>query len=236
MPSWSFRSHTPVLVSQLTRIPISQLTIPLKGGKSDGTLYAWSSWPSIDDRWDTKLEGKLDYSLMRNNYNTKFFRANWKENKTTLYMTTVTMTSQWRAGPCRGGPPACSCLRQVETYLKDTGLASAWAVARRRPIWKIWAWRTRRLSGRWPDVDLSGGHGHDRPMASAWAMARRRTERRWTRRRAAPAYVPTPDLTCASDRQSVSIPLWYPSHPHHLRFWREKQQTMTSQIFYVTIT
>ena len=34
--------------------------------------------------------------------------------------------------------PQASCLRQVEAYLKDmgmTGLASAWAMARRRPIY-----------------------------------------------------------------------------------------------------
>ena len=34
------------------------------------------------------------------------------------------------------GPPQASWLRQVESYLKDTGmagLASVWAMARRRP-------------------------------------------------------------------------------------------------------
>ena len=45
------------------------------------------------------------------------------------------------------------------------------------PIWRIRAWRAWRLPGRWPD----GG--------------RRSTVVSWTRRRAAPAYVPIPDLT-----------------------------------------
>ena len=36
-----------------------------------------------------------------------------------------------------------------------TGLASVWAMARRSPIWRIWAWRGWRLSGRWPDGGLS---------------------------------------------------------------------------------
>ena len=61
----------------------------------------------------------------------------------------------------------------VEPYLKDTGitgLASAMAVARRRPMWGIWAWRAWHLPGRWTD----GG--------------RRSTVTRWTRRRAAPSY------------------------------------------------
>ena len=58
----------------------------------------------------------------------------------------------------RGGRPHASWMRQVECYLKDTGMA---------------AWR---LPGRWPD----GG--------------RRNTVARWTRRRAAPAYAPIPDL------------------------------------------
>ena len=31
------------------------------------------------------------------------------------------------------GRPHASWLRQVESYLKDAGLASAWAMARRRP-------------------------------------------------------------------------------------------------------
>ena len=52
-------------------------------------------------------------------------------------------------------------LRQVESYLSDTGMAG---------------------------------------LASTWAMARRRPKEysrvaRWTRRRAAPAYAPIPDLT-----------------------------------------
>ena len=40
------------------------------------------------------------------------------------------------AGPCRGAPLQDSWLRQTEAYLKDmdmTGLASAWAMARRTP-------------------------------------------------------------------------------------------------------
>ena len=39
------------------------------------------------------------------------------------------------AGPCRGGRPYASWLRQVEAYLKDMGVAgpaSAWAMARQR--------------------------------------------------------------------------------------------------------
>ena len=42
---------------------------------------------------------------------------------------------EWKCAPTQGGPHA-SWLRQVESYLKDTGmtgLASAWAMARRRP-------------------------------------------------------------------------------------------------------
>ena len=31
------------------------------------------------------------------------------------------------------------------------GLASPWAMARRSPIWGIWAWRAWGLPGRWPD-------------------------------------------------------------------------------------
>ena len=40
------------------------------------------------------------------------------------------------ADPCRGGRPHVSWLRQVESYLKDTGmagLASVWVMVRRRP-------------------------------------------------------------------------------------------------------
>ena len=55
-------------------------------------------------------------------------------------------------------------------------LAFAWAMARRRPIRRIWAWRAWRLTGRWSD----GG--------------RRSTVPGWTRRRAAPAYARIPDL------------------------------------------
>ena len=70
-------------------------------------------------------------------------------------------------------------LRQVESYLKNMGmpgLASARAMARRRPIWRMRAWRAWRLPGRWPD----GG--------------RRSTVARRTRQRAASAYVPITDL------------------------------------------
>ena len=52
------------------------------------------------------------------------------------------------------GRPHASWLRQVEFYLKDTcmtGLASAWAMDRRSPIWRIRAWRAWRLPGWWPD-------------------------------------------------------------------------------------
>ena len=64
------------------------------------------------------------------------------------------------------GRPQASWLRQVESYLKDvgmTGLAFYWAMTRRRPIWRIWAWRTWRLPGRWPDGGLSEGYGHGGP-------------------------------------------------------------------------
>ena len=40
------------------------------------------------------------------------------------------------------GRPHASWLRQVEVHLRDmdmTVLASVWAMARRRPIWRIWA-------------------------------------------------------------------------------------------------
>ena len=50
------------------------------------------------------------------------------------------------------------------------------------PIWSIWAWRAWRLPGRWPD----GG--------------RRSTVARWTRRRAATAYAPIPDLIWQNHR------------------------------------
>ena len=46
-------------------------------------------------------------------------------------------------------PGVCLGDGQTEAYLKDmgiTGLASAWAMVRRRPIW-IWAQRDWRLSG-----------------------------------------------------------------------------------------
>ena len=69
---------------------------------------------------------------------------------------------------------------QTESNLKDTGmagLASVRAIARRRPIWRIRAWRAWRLPGRWLDG------------------ARRSTVARWTRRRAASTYAPIPDLT-----------------------------------------
>ena len=109
--------------------------------------------------------------------------------------------------------PHASWLCQVESYLKDTGtagLASVWAMARRRPICRIWAWRMWRLPWRWPDGGLSEGNGHGGPgvclgdgqtetylkdtgmagLASAWTMARRRTKeyrRKVDARRAAPA-------------------------------------------------
>ena len=50
------------------------------------------------------------------------------------------------------------------------------------PIWGIWAWGVWRLPGRWSD----GG--------------RENIAARWTRWRAAPAYVPTPDLTLLYDK------------------------------------
>ena len=66
------------------------------------------------------------------------------------------------------GRPHASWLRQVVSYLKNmdmTGLA---------------------LSGRWPDGGLSEGYGHDWPGV---CLGDGQT------RDAAPAYVPTPDLT-----------------------------------------
>ena len=68
------------------------------------------------------------------------------------------------------GRPHASWLRQVEAYLKDTGmagLASAWVMARMRPK----EYR-RKVDGR-------------RGITVAW----------WTRRRAAPVYATIPDLT-----------------------------------------
>ena len=59
---------------------------------------------------------------------------------------------------------------------------------RRSPTLKIWAWRARRMSGRWPD----GGR------SSAVA--------RWTRRRAAPAYGPTPDIR--RNKSEIVWPRW----------------------------
>ena len=76
------------------------------------------------------------------------------------------------------------------------GLGSAWAMARRRSIRRIWPCRAWRLPGRWPDGGLSEGYGHDGPgvclgdgqteaylkdmgltgLASAWVMVRRRTK------------------------------------------------------------
>ena len=53
------------------------------------------------------------------------------------------------------GRPQASWLRQVEAYLKDAGmagLASAWAMTRRRPM---------------KETGMTG-------LASVWAMARRR--------------------------------------------------------------
>ena len=47
-------------------------------------------------------------------------------------------------GYWHGGPGVCVGDGQTEAYLKDMGmtvLASAWAMARRRPISRIWTWR-----------------------------------------------------------------------------------------------
>ena len=41
-----------------------------------------------------------------------------------------------------GGPGVCLGDGQTEAYLMDmgmTGLASVWTMARRKPIWRIWA-------------------------------------------------------------------------------------------------
>ena len=57
------------------------------------------------------------------------------------------------------GRPHASWLLQVESYLKDAGMAGL------------------ASAGRWPDE-------------GRWS-----TVARWTRRRAASAYTPTPDLT-----------------------------------------
>ena len=79
---------------------------------------------------------------------------------------------------------------QPNAYLKDidkTGLASAWAMARRKHIWRIWKWRAWRLPGRCPD----GG--------------RKSTVARWTRWRDAPAYTTMPDLTCLWDEYQIGV-------------------------------
>ena len=64
------------------------------------------------------------------------------------------------------GPDVCLGDGQTKAYLKDMdmmGLASAWAMARRKPIWRIWTWWAWRLPWRWPDESLSEGYGHDGP-------------------------------------------------------------------------
>ena len=63
--------------------------------------------------------------------------------------------------------------------------------ARWSHVWRTWAWRAPCLSGRWPD----GG--------------RMNTVARWTRRRAAPAHVPIPDLTCPTAMISTFFTEWY---------------------------
>ena len=76
------------------------------------------------------------------------------------------------------GRPHASWLRQVEFYLKDTGMA-AWRLPGRgqtETYLKDMGMAAWRLPGRW----LDGG--------------RRSTVARWTRRRAAPAYVPIPEI------------------------------------------
>ena len=61
--------------------------------------------------------------------------------------------------------------------VEETGLSNSFVISRfwrnsgstrvpqylRSLIWKIWAWRAWRLSGRWPDGGLSEGYGHDGP-------------------------------------------------------------------------
>ena len=55
---------------------------------------------------------------------------------------------------------------------------------RRRPH----ATRLRQVESHLWDIGMAG-------LASAWAMAGPSIVARWTQRRAAPAYVPIPDLT-----------------------------------------
>ena len=77
------------------------------------------------------------------------------------------------------GRPHASWLRQGKSNLKDTGiagLASAWAMATDAYL-KEMSMTGLASVGRRPD----GG--------------RRSIVARWTRRRAVPAYAPTPDLT-----------------------------------------
>ena len=72
------------------------------------------------------------------------------------------------------GRPRASLLRQVESYLKYMGM-------------------TVRLPGQWPDGGLSEGYEHDGPGVCV-GDGQTKAIARWTWRRAAPAYVPIPDL------------------------------------------
>ena len=95
-------------------------------------------------------------------------------------------------------------LSPVNSVFKSHRSPYAWAMVRRRLIWGnggrgvclgdgqteafpevIWAWRVWRLPERWQD----GG--------------RRSTVAGWTRRRAAPAYAPIPNLTSPNQRTMV---------------------------------
>ena len=79
-----------------------------------------------------------------------------------------------------------SWLRQVESYLRDMGLASVWSMTGPGDCLV-----DDQKEAYLKDTGMTG-------LASAWVVARRRLEgvpSRWTRRRATPAYVPMLDLT-----------------------------------------
>ena len=70
----------------------------------------------------------------------------------------------------RGGktPPRSHQLWIARTWrtpdeLRQIGATHRRYIVTRRPIWRIWTWRARRLPGRWPDGGLSEGDGHDGP-------------------------------------------------------------------------
>ena len=70
---------------------------------------------------------------------------------------------------------------RIERKIFADGVSFAWAMASRRLMWRIWAWRAWHLSGRWQDG------GRQITVASR------------TRRRSAPVYAQIPDLICSTN-------------------------------------